>query len=60
MNEEISMKQTMLATCIMLVSCLASSSTLKMKVLYSSETSVDFQRTKRHYIPEDTILHNGL
>jgi hypothetical protein len=24
----------------------------------SSETSVDFQRTTQHYIPEDRTLHN--
>jgi hypothetical protein len=33
-----------LANCFMLVSCLAYSSTLKMEVTFSSETSVDFQR----------------
>lgn len=26
---------------------------------YSSETSVHFQHTIRHYIPEDVILHNS-
>jgi hypothetical protein len=30
--------------------------TLKMETTYSSETSVDFQRTTRRYIPEDRIL----
>jgi hypothetical protein len=30
----------------------------KKKELYSSETSVDFQRTTRRYIPEDSTLHN--
>jgi hypothetical protein len=39
-----------------LVSCLAYSSTLKMEAKCSSETSVDFQRTTRHYIPEDRTL----
>jgi hypothetical protein len=29
-----------------------------MEAICSSETSVDFQRTKRRYIPEDRILHN--
>jgi hypothetical protein len=38
--------------------CLADSSTLKMEVTYSSETSVDFQRTTRRYIPEERTLHN--
>jgi hypothetical protein len=42
----------------MLVSCLAYSSTMKMEATYSSETSVDFQRTKRRYIPEDKTIQN--
>jgi hypothetical protein len=29
-----------------------------MEAIYSSETSVDFQRTTRRYIPEDDTLHN--
>jgi hypothetical protein len=29
-------------------------STLKMKALNSSETTVDFQRATRHYIPEES------
>jgi hypothetical protein len=37
---------------------LSYSSTLKMKVTCSSETSVDFQQTEWHYIPEDRTLHN--
>jgi hypothetical protein len=32
-------------------------STLKMEAISSSETSADFQRTTRHYIPEDSTLH---
>ena len=32
--------------------------TLNMKVTCSSETSVDFQRIARSYIPEDKALHN--
>jgi hypothetical protein len=32
-------------------------STLKMKAVRSSATSVDFQRTTRHYISEDRTLH---
>jgi hypothetical protein len=39
---------------------LAYSSTLKMEVTCSSETSVDFQRTTRRYIPEERTLHNQL
>jgi hypothetical protein len=46
----------MLSACAMLVSCLDYSLTPKMKVTYASETSVDFQRTTRRYIPEDTII----
>jgi hypothetical protein len=41
-----------------LVSCSAYSSTLKMGATCFSETSVDFQRTTRHYIPEYRTLHN--
>jgi hypothetical protein len=33
---------------------------LKMEAICSSETSVDTQRTTRHYIPEDYTLHNYL
>jgi hypothetical protein len=29
-----------------------------MEATCSSETSVDFQRTTRRYIPEDSPLHN--
>jgi hypothetical protein len=38
-------------------SCLAYYSTLKTEVTYSSETSVDFQRSKLRHIPEDMYLH---
>jgi hypothetical protein len=41
-----------------LVSCLAYPSNLKMEATCSSQTSVDFQRTTRRYIPEDRTLHN--
>jgi hypothetical protein len=41
-----------------LVSCSAYSSTLKMEAICSSETSVDFQRTTRRYIPEDSNIYN--
>jgi hypothetical protein len=34
------------------------SSTLKIEVICFSETSVNFQRTTRRYIPEDGTLHN--
>jgi hypothetical protein len=41
----------------LLASCLAYFSTLKMKVICSSETSV-FLRTKRRYSQEDRTLHS--
>jgi hypothetical protein len=28
------------------------------ELIYSSETSVDFQQTTRRYIPEDSTFHN--
>jgi hypothetical protein len=46
------------ATRFMLVSCLAYSSTVKIEATCSSETSVEFHRTTRRYIPEDRTLHN--
>jgi hypothetical protein len=49
--------KVLLATCCMLVSYLAYSVTLKMEVKYSSETSVDFQRTTQHYISEISTLN---
>jgi hypothetical protein len=36
------------------------SSTLQKEATCSSETSVDFQRTIRRYIPEDRTLHHSL
>jgi hypothetical protein len=50
--------EALFATCFTLVSYLAYFSILTMEVTYSSETSVDFQRTTRLYIPEDVTLHN--
>jgi hypothetical protein len=44
--------------CFLLTPCLAFSSTLKMEAISSSETSVDFHRATRRYIPEDIILHD--
>jgi hypothetical protein len=40
------------------VYCSTYSSNLKMEAKFSSETSVDFQRTTRHYTPEHITLHN--
>jgi hypothetical protein len=42
-------KLSLLASSFTMVSCFAYSSTLKMKVTCSSETSVNFQRTTWHY-----------
>jgi hypothetical protein len=41
-----------------LVSCSVYSSTLKMEAIYSSDTSVEFQRTTSRFIPEGSTLHN--
>jgi hypothetical protein len=41
-----------------LVSCSAYVSTLKKEAMCSSETTVDFQRTTRRYIPEDSAAHS--
>jgi hypothetical protein len=41
----------------MLVSCLYYSSTLKMEAAGFSETSADFYRTTRRYIPKARNLH---
>jgi hypothetical protein len=40
----------------LLVSCLAYSSTMKTEATCSSETSVDFLRSTRRYIPDDRNL----
>jgi hypothetical protein len=44
----------------MLLSCLFYSLTLKMEEMYSSETSIDFQRTTWRYIAEDRTLQSEL
>jgi hypothetical protein len=44
-------------TCIIVVSCLAHSSTLKMEVTCSFEMSVNFQWTTQYYIADDRILY---
>jgi hypothetical protein len=41
-----------------LFSCSAYSSILKIEATCSDETSVDFQRTARRYIPENRTVHN--
>jgi hypothetical protein len=44
----------------MLISCLAYSSTLKMKAKSSSEILVDLNRAARRYIPEEVFLVTAL
>jgi hypothetical protein len=46
------------ATCFMLVYSLAYHSALQIEATCSSETSVNFQRTTRRYIPEGRTLYN--
>jgi hypothetical protein len=46
-------------TCSTLVSHLPYSSTLKTEVTRPPETSVDFQRTTRRYIPENRTLRGA-
>jgi hypothetical protein len=48
-------KQALLATWAHAGFCSAYYSTLKMEATWSSETSADFQRTTRRYVPEDRI-----
>jgi hypothetical protein len=50
-------QRSFICTCFKLFSCLAYSSTLKMQGIYSSETSVDFQRFTWRYIPEERTHH---
>jgi hypothetical protein len=42
-----------------MLSRLAYSSAMKMEATCSSETSVDFRRTTRRYIPEDRTVHTN-
>jgi hypothetical protein len=44
----------------MLVSCLASSSTLKVEAIFSSEMSIDFHCTARPYMPEHKTVEDNL
>jgi hypothetical protein len=55
---KVSRRFTGLPPSFALVTCLAYS-TLKMKAICSSETSVDFQRTTQRYILEDSTLQRG-
>jgi hypothetical protein len=45
-----------LPVCIMLVSSLDYSSTVKMEAICSSKDSVDFKQTAWHYIPDDKLF----
>jgi hypothetical protein len=47
------------STCFIPVSCLAYYSTMKMRAICSSETSVDIQQTTLRYIPKDRTLVPG-
>jgi hypothetical protein len=60
-DEGRSLVNTTVKHCFMLVSYLAYSYTLTLKIeaTCSSETSVDFQRTTRCYILGDRTLHNN-
>jgi hypothetical protein len=49
-------QRNMFSACFMWVSCSDFSSTLKLEVTCSSRTSVDFQQTTPHCIPEDRTL----
>jgi hypothetical protein len=42
----------------MMVSCPAYFLTLKIEAIFSSETSIDAERTTQRCIPEDGTLHN--
>jgi hypothetical protein len=44
--------------CFTLVYCLASSLTLQVEAVYSSETCTEFNRTTRRYVSEDGTLYN--
>jgi hypothetical protein len=58
MSPQPPVSNAMLATCFMVVSCLAFSLTMKMEATGSSEMPVDFQWTMQCYISEDRTLHN--
>jgi hypothetical protein len=49
---------TSLAACVMLISCLAYYSDMKMEAKFPYETFVVFHRTIQHHTLEDTTLRN--
>jgi hypothetical protein len=49
-------EQAELATFFMIISSLAYSSTVKMEAIYSSEKSVNFERTTCGYIPGESVF----
>jgi hypothetical protein len=58
-NQSLGRRLVLLENCLILVSCLAYSSTLKIEATGSSEISVDFQRTTQSYIPQDRNHSNS-
>jgi hypothetical protein len=57
-KQEAKEKRLCLLLVFTLISCLVYSSTFKIEAIYSSEMSVEFQRTTRRYIPHDRILQS--
>jgi hypothetical protein len=48
--------RSLLAACFMLASCAVYSSAVKMKVIFSPQTSVKFHRVTRRYMPKNITL----
>jgi hypothetical protein len=55
-EEHVASIRSRFACYLVLFSCVAYYLTLKMEATLSSKTSVDFQRTTRHCIPEERTL----
>jgi hypothetical protein len=55
-NQASSKEQAILAPSYMLIAGLIYSSALKMEVVHSSETSVNFHHTTYHHLPEENTL----
>jgi hypothetical protein len=56
--QDIGVNQAVLTALFMLILCMAYSSTLKLKMIWSSEVSADFYWTTLHWIPEDRTVHS--